>query len=431
MTSYTYSTVHLSRIPFGLAGSAVVRGGASLLKQQALRSSSPQFCADDGERHERWMTYAVRLAERGRLSTAPNPWVGCVLIDSDGETLLAEGFHRQKGGLHAEAAALKDARERGVTPEQFGRATVYVTLEPCHRGPGKTTPPCDEALVRVGIRALHIAVLDPDPTFGNGIQYLRDAGVQVTVGTAAAAAEASLRPYLHQRRQGRPWVVLKVASSVDGAIACEDGSSQWITGERAREHSQRLRAQSQAIIVGSGTAIADKPKLTRRLTPQALPEGWLMPTRPLLRVVLDGRGRLVDGPLLDTSLAPTLVCTTDAAPAEALNVWRHAGADVCVLPTAGDGGGVDLDAVLTELQMRGIIQAMVEGGGRLLGAWLNHESATQLRIYVGACALGSTSQRWIQAPVAGSIDQAKRFKLLAVETVTDDVCIDYMIGDAD
>jgi len=156
-----------------------------------------------------------------------------------------------------------------------------------------------------------------------------------------------------------------------------------------------------------------------------------MPTRPLLRVVLDGRGRLVDGPLLDTSLAPTLVCTTDAAPAEALNVWRHAGADVCVLPTAGDGGGVDLDAVLTELQMRGIIQAMVEGGGRLLGAWLNHESATQLRIYVGACALGSTSQRWIQAPVAGSIDQAKRFKLLAVETVTDDVCIDYMIGDAD
>ena len=229
--------------------------------------------------------YALRLSERGRFSTAPNPWVGCVIVGADG-AVLAEGFHKQKGGPHAEAAALADAREKQVPREAMAGATAYVTLEPCHMGPGKTTPACDEAIVASGIKAVHIALLDPDPSFGGGADFLRSQGVEVTVGAAADAVLESLRPYLYQRRTGRPWVVLKVASAADGAIACEDGTSQWITGPAARAHGQRLRASSQAIMVGSGTALADEPRLTRRLEAGTLPEGWLPPVQPLLRVVL-------------------------------------------------------------------------------------------------------------------------------------------------
>lgn len=192
--------------------------------------------------------------------------VGCVIVAADGITILGEGFHQRKGGPHAEAAALADARMRGVTAGQMAVATAYVTLEPCHRGPGKTTPPCDEALVSSGLRSVHIALLDPDPTFGNaGEAYLLNQHVRVTVGTAAQAVAASLRPYLYHRRTRMPWVVLKAAPSADGAIACSDGTSKWITGEPAREHAQFLRACSHAIMVGSGTAIADEPRLNVRL----------------------------------------------------------------------------------------------------------------------------------------------------------------------
>jgi len=379
--------------------------------------------------HERWMLYAIKLAERGRLSTTPNPWVGCVIVDADGQTVLAEGFHKQRGGPHAEAAALADARARDVSEEQMARATAYVTLEPCHRGPNKTTPPCDEALVSSGLRDIHIALLDPDPSFGNaGLEHLRAAGVRVTLGTAADAVATSLQPYLHQRRTRRPWVVLKVASSADGAIACADGTSQWITAEKARAHSRLLRAASQAIIVGSGTAIIDEPRLTLRLNAVDLPHGWLMPTRAPLRVVLDGRGQLSSGALLDTSEVPTLICTTDAAPPDAHSRWRDAGAEVCVLPPAAGGKGVDLAKVLDVLAARGIIQVMVEGGGKLLGAWLASNLAQQLRLYIGACALGSSSRRWIQAPLAPTIDDALRCRLLSVEALGDDVCIDYALS---
>jgi len=405
-----------------------------------LRTALPFVCsrsrtvqaleADDQERHEKWMQVALCLAERGRLSTAPNPWVGCVIIASDGQTLLAQGFHERKGGPHAEAAALADAKAREVPREQLASATAYVTLEPCHRGPGKSTPPCDEALIESGLRDIHIALADPDPQFGNaGVAYLRSKGARVVVGTGAAAVAKSLRPYLQQRQHRLPWVVLKTASSADGAIACADGTSQWITGPTARAHAQMLRASSQAIIVGSGTAIVDQPRLTLRLEQKDLPTDWLMPSRPPLRVVLDTRGQLSEGPLLDTAEAPTLVCTTDAAPGSSLAVWREAGVEVAVLPAGADGCGVDLDSVLAELYARGVIQVMVEGGGKLLGAFLQHRCAKQLRVYIGACLLGSSSQRWVQAPLTETIAEAQRLRMIGVEQLGNDVCIDYEFDD--
>ena len=267
----------------------------------------------------------------------------------------------------------------------------------------------------------------------------------------------------------------QVASTADGAIACADGTSQWITGPLARAHAQLLRAASQAILVGSGTALADAPRLTVRLPEEQVPTGWLPPRANPLRILLDARGRVMGGPLLETTLAPTLVFTTAASRGNAARAaWAAAGVEVCevaaetpwpldetqaatsqtsryhIRQPAGDetqaagasangsgvsvgalsdgGDGVALGAVLDELGARGIIQLMVEGGGAVHGAFLSTPGlAQQLRLYIGATALGSTSRRWIQAPIASTINEAPRWKLLDLERLGEDVCVDYAL----
>src|SRR5215211_5822293 len=242
------------------------------------------------------MARAVALAAGVRRRTAPNPWVGAV-VARDG-VVVGEGATEPPGGPHAEVVALRAAREaaRG--------ATVYVTLEPCvHHG---RTPPCGDALIAAGVARVVVAAEDPDPRVaGEGIARLRAAGIDVTRGPRADAVVRQLAPYLHHRRTGRAFCLLKTATSVDGRTAAADGSSQWITGPIARADAHGLRADSQAIVVGAGTALADRPALTvRDIDP---------PVRvPPARVLLDARGRVpAAGPLFDTALAPTLVLTTD------------------------------------------------------------------------------------------------------------------------
>ena len=205
---------------------------------------------------EELMATAGDLAEHARFATPPNPWVGCVIV-RDGEIVGRGATEAYPGGLHAEAAALLDAgyRARG--------ATAYVTLEPCnHHG---STPPCTEALIDAGVARTVIALEDPDPRVrGTGIARLRAAGIEVVEGVGTDVVARSLAPYLHQRATGRAFALLKTAMSLDGRTAAADGSSQWITGVEARADVQRLRAESQAIVVGPGTARADLPRLTVR-----------------------------------------------------------------------------------------------------------------------------------------------------------------------
>lgn len=202
------------------------------------------------------MQRAMDLAARVRASTAPNPWVGCVLVGADG-TVVGEGATSPPGGPHAEAVALGRA---GATARG---ATAYVTLEPCaHHG---RTPPCAQALVEAGVSRVVLGVRDPDPLVaGAGEAILRGAGVQVEVGVGARAVTEQLAPYLHHRCHGRPWVVLKLAATLDGRTAAPDGSSRWITGPAARADGHRLRAESGAVLVGAGTVRADDPALTVR-----------------------------------------------------------------------------------------------------------------------------------------------------------------------
>jgi len=324
----------------------------------------------DGELMER----ARVLGLDARLRTPPNPWVGCVIV-SGGE-IVGEGATRPPGGPHAEVEALvaAGARARG--------ATAYLTLEPCaHHG---RTPPCADALIDAGIRRVVTAIEDPDPAVaGAGHARLRAGGIEVVVGVEATGVAEDLAPYLHQRRTGRAFCLCKTAMSLDGRTAAADGSSQWITGPEARADGHRLRAESQAVVVGPLTARHDRPSLTARDLEPA-------PPRQPLRVLLDAAGHVeVAGPLFDPRLAPTLVVTTGASPVAAREAWATAGVDVVVVGSGPRGRGVDLVATLELLATeRGVLQAMVEGGGRLHGALVAEGLVDRLVAYVAPVILG-------------------------------------------
>lgn len=357
------------------------------------------------------MARAVEVGERGRTSAPPNPWVGCVIADAEG--IAGEGFHARPGTPHAEvhAVAAAGARARG--------ATAYVTLEPCaHHG---RTPPCADALVAAGLARVVVGVEDPDPRVaGQGIARLRAAGIEVEVGPGAHLVAEHLAAYLHHRRTGRAHCLLKTATSLDGRVTAADGSSRWITGEEARADAHRLRAESQAVVVGSGTALADTPTLTARPADAPI-------ARQPVRVLLDGRGRVpASGPLFDPALAPTLVLTTAAAPASAVDAWRGAGAKVELLDAA-PGGGVDLEGALMLLGAEGVLQAMIEGGPTLHGSLLARGLADRVVAYVAGRALGPGGRPTFDAPFPSALDDAPRLRLVGTRVLGDDVRLDYAV----
>jgi diaminohydroxyphosphoribosylaminopyrimidine deaminase/5-amino-6-(5-phosphoribosylamino)uracil reductase len=362
-------------------------------------------------RDDEAMAQALQVSAAARRRSAPNPWVGCVLVRAG--KIVGEGASLAAGGAHAEAVALERAGEtaRG--------ATAYVTLEPCsHHG---RTPPCADALITAGVTRVVAALEDPDPKVaGAGLARLREAGIEVVTGVGAEAAQRELAAYLHHRRTGRPLVVAKVAMSIDGRIAAADGTSQWLTSTPARADAHELRADSQAIIVGAGTAIADRPKLTVRDVEQ-------MPVRQPLRVLLDARGRVpATGPLFDTALAPTLVITTaDAAP-ETVDAWRSAGAKVETVAPAATGTGVDLGEVLTLLGRDGVLQVLVEGGSSVTAS-VYGRYADRFVVYVAPVVLGING-----VPVLATVGpktmidaDMDRYRLVGVRQLGADARLDY------
>ncbi|MEU4363953.1 bifunctional diaminohydroxyphosphoribosylaminopyrimidine deaminase/5-amino-6-(5-phosphoribosylamino)uracil reductase RibD [Promicromonospora sp. NPDC023987] len=292
------------------------------------------------------MRRALALAAQGPAH-GPNPRVGCVLLDPDGRT-VAEGFHRGAGTPHAEAAALASARSRGIDPRG---TTAVVTLEPCaHHG---RTGPCADALIDAGVAAVHVAVGDPNPVATGGAAKLRAAGIEVTTGTLADEGEELLRHWLHAVRTRRPYVTLKLATSLDGRVAAADGTSRWITGPQARAHAHTVRAQVDAIAVGTGTALADDPSLTARTI-----DGGLFEHQPL-RVVL-GRRPVPDAARL-----------------------RGPGGALLHLPEH------DLAAVLDRLAEREVRHLLVEGGPTLATALLAADAVDELHAYVAPVLLGA------------------------------------------
>jgi diaminohydroxyphosphoribosylaminopyrimidine deaminase / 5-amino-6-(5-phosphoribosylamino)uracil reductase len=354
---------------------------------------------------EAWMARAVALAEGGRGTTSPNPMVGAVLV-GDGR-VVGEGFHRAAGTAHAEAVALAAAGAAAAG------ATCYVTLEPCaHQG---RTPPCADALVAAGVARVVAAMPDPDPRVdGAGLARLRAAGVEVGVGVGAASAAEQNAAYLTHRRLGRPRVTLKAAASLDGKVAAPDGTSQWITGPAARADGHRLRAEADAVLVGAGTALADDPRLTVRLPGHA--------ARQPLRVLADATGRVgADGHLFDGE-AETLVATTPAAPAAAVDAWKAAGAEVIVCRQAP--AGVDLEDLARGLAGRGVLELLVEGGPRLQASLWAAGLADRLVWYLAPLAIGGDRAPGLLGGAgAPTLAGARRLRLASVDRLGDDLRI--------
>jgi diaminohydroxyphosphoribosylaminopyrimidine deaminase/5-amino-6-(5-phosphoribosylamino)uracil reductase len=315
------------------------------------------------------MARALRLAERGAYTTRPNPMVGCVI--TQGDEVVGEGFHARAGEPHAEVLALQAAGERAKG------ATVYVTLEPCaHVG---KTGPCANALVAAGVARVVAAMRDPFPQVdGEGFKTLQAAGIVVEGGLMEAQARALNRGWLSRIERGRPWLRVKLATSLDGRSALASGESKWISGEASRRDVQRWRARAGAILTGAGTVLIDDPSLTVRLEDGAA-------VVPPLRVVLDPglatitRGRVREGD------APTLyIHAPDAKPPRGID------AQTAAAPV--HEGRFDLEAVLKLLAAREINEVQIEAGATLAGAFLAQGLVDEILLYVAPVLLGDRAR---------------------------------------
>jgi diaminohydroxyphosphoribosylaminopyrimidine deaminase/5-amino-6-(5-phosphoribosylamino)uracil reductase len=321
-----------------------------------------------------WMRRSLALAARGRGCVEPNPMVGCVLV-KDG-VVIAEGYHRKFGGPHAEVDALRQAGERARG------STAYVTLEPCcHTG---KTGPCTDALLAACVARVIVAMADPFPQVaGKGLQILQQAGVQTAVGLCELEGRRLNAPYLKRLATGRPWVILKWAQSLDGKMATQTGRSQWITGQESLREAHRIRSVVDAVVVGAGTVAADDPQLTSRL---------VRARRVARRVVVDGRLRIgLDSRLVRTAWdVPVTIASTQATVDEQpgkVDALRQAGCEVLVLPTVAPGR-VDLGALLDWFGGQKAANVMVEGGGHLLGQFLDQGLADEVAIFIAPMLIG-------------------------------------------
>ena len=340
--------------------------------------------------NEAYIERALALAERGRGLVSPNPMVGAVVVAES--RIVGEGHHEGPGQPHAEVVALRDAGEaaRG--------ATLYVTLEPCdHHG---RTGPCTEAIVEAGIARVVAAMRDPNPIVdGRGFAKLRSAGIEVVEGVDRAEAERLNEAFAKHVRTGLPFVVWKMAASLDGKVASRDGTSRWITGEAARADVHRLRAAADAILVGAGTVLADDPSLTVRMP------GYR--GAPPLRVLADARGRVPAAGDLFTDEAPTLVATTDLALEERRREWSEAGAEVVVYEA--EGLGVPLGRLMEDLGKRDVQGVLLEGGPTLAWSAVEDGVVDEVVVYLAPKLIGGTDAPTVLggrgfAPISSALD---------------------------
>jgi len=360
------------------------------------------------------MRAALALARRGLGNAWPNPAVGCVLV-KDGR-VIGRGWTQPGGRPHAETEALRRAGDaaRG--------ATAYVTLEPCsHHG---RTPPCCEALAEAGITRVVMAMRDPDSRVnGRGLAMLRGAGIAVEEGLLEAEARALNAGFFRRIQAGMPVVTLKLASTLDGRIATATGESRWITGEAARREVHALRARHDAILVGSGTVLADDPDLTCRVPG--------MERVPMLRVVADARLRIPPSARLVQSAgaAPVLVITAPGHPPAAQAPFIAAGADIITAP-AHAAGGLDLPSLLRALGRRGVTRVLAEGGAGLAAALLRQGLVDRLVWFHAPAVMGGDGHPALEGLRLAALSAMPRFRRVALRALGDDMLSEFeRIGD--
>lgn len=343
------------------------------------------------------MAQALRLAERGRATTQPNPRVGCVIVREN--AVVGEGFHLRAGEPHAEVHALRIAGDKAKGAE------VFVTLEPCcHHG---RTPPCVDALIAAGVRKVWISMQDPNPKVaGQGIARLRAAGIEVELGLMQNTALQLNRGFVSRMTRERPFVTLKLAASLDGRTAMANGESQWITSETARADVHRLRADCGAVLTSSATVLMDDPALTARL-----PDVHCQPDR----IVLDAQGRVPATAKVWAEGARRILVTTDTA-----KIAVPSGVEVSRLPADPLGYPSFVD-VLKELARLQINEVLVECGPRLAGLLLKAQAVDDVLLYLAPCMLGSEARPLALLPGLEHLSQRLQFEWREMRAVGPDL----------
>lgn len=353
------------------------------------------------------MARAISLAKRGRFTTTPNPNVGCVILQQQ-KNIVGEGWHQKAGTPHAEIHALNQAAE------QAQGATAYVTLEPCsHHG---RTGPCAEALVKAGVKRVVAAMVDPNPNVsGQGLAILKDNGVAVSCGLLAEQALQLNRGFVKRMQTGRPWVTVKLAASLDGKTALANGTSQWITSKAARQDVQVHRAQSCAVLSGSGTVLADNPSLNVRFNELGAASNLIDADqlRQPLRIILDGKNQL-SGDLKMFALE---------GHTHVINRMNNPQLPEYVVQTqiSSHGNKLDLSQMLVHLGKLQLNQVWVEAGGMLAGALVQQNLVDELILYQAPKLLGDKGQNLFVMDELAQMQQAKQLRWSQVRQIGPDI----------
>jgi len=367
----------------------------------ALHTTQPNILNDTDGMHA-----ALAQAAMALYTATPNPRVGCVIV-RDGE-VLAEGHTQPTGFAHAEAHALHHASQHGV---DVRGATAYVSLEPCsHHG---RTPPCADALIKAGIARVVVALEDPNPLVaGQGLARLRSAGIDVSTGVLTDEAREINRGFLHRMQHARPWVRMKIAASLDGGTALQNGESQWITSNQARDDGHAWRARACALLTGIGTVQQDDPQLTVRAV--------TTPRQPR-RIVIDSHLQISSqAKVLQGDSSWIFSAVSDGAREKQLRDQGHE-----VVQLADADGKVDLRAMMLELGRREINELHVEAGFKLNGSLLRAGVVDELLLYVAPCLLGP-SQGLARLPVLEHLADRMAFEFHEVERVGPDLRLRLM-----
>jgi diaminohydroxyphosphoribosylaminopyrimidine deaminase / 5-amino-6-(5-phosphoribosylamino)uracil reductase len=363
------------------------------------------------------MIEAIKLGSQARGMTAPNPMVGAVVVNEKNE-VIGRGFHPKAGDPHAEVFAIRDAKTK---QNDLSGCTLFVTLEPCnHHG---RTPPCLDLVLSEKIKKVRVGALDPNPLMqGKSIQKLKDAGVDVKINIEGATAEKLIRGYKSVMLNARPYVSLKCATSLDGKIATRTGESQWITEPPARQLAHIERAEHDAIMVGVGTVIADDPQLNVRL--DSAHAG-------LKKIILDSRLRTpVNSKLFSTSGPVIIYCDSQYSGERKLNLEK-AGATIVPPPGSNATGdhtfhkdSLDLNTVLKDLAKRGVQELMVEGGARVLGAFVREKLFDRLVYIIAPKILGSESRDVFEGLNIDKLKESVRLENISTRLVGTDIIIE-------